>query len=87
MELNEYIIYEIMKLESDKSVSLFNSLALLNNKVKIDLLQDEKFNLYYQAKIKDILKSDLDADNIISLRNSGWELSDNKEYIVKFLEK
>lgn len=87
MELNEYIIYEIMKLESDKSVSLFNSLALLNNKVKVDLLQDEKFNLYYQAKIKDILKSDLDADNIISLRNSGWELSDNKEYIVKFLEK
>ena len=76
-----------MKLESDKSVSLFNSLALLNNKVKVDLLQDEKFNLYYQAKIKDILKSDLDADNIISLRNSGWELSDNKEYIVKFLEK
>lgn len=87
MELNEYIIYEIMKLESDKSVSLFNSLALLNNKVKVDLLQDEKFNLYYQAKIKDILKSDLDADNIINLRNSGWELSDNKEYIVKFLEK
>ena len=47
MELNEYIIYEIMKLDSDKSTSLFNSLGLLNSKIKVDLLHDEKYNLYY----------------------------------------
>lgn len=86
MELNEYIIYEIMKLDSDKSTSLFNSLGLLNSKIKVDLLHDEKYNLYYRANIKDILNSDFDADNIIYIRNGGWELSEDKKYIVKFLE-
>lgn len=85
MDLNEYIVYEIMKLESDNSTSLFNSLNILEGKVKVDLLSDEKHKLYYQANIKDILKTDIDADKIIQLRNGGWELSDNKKHIVKFL--
>ena len=37
MELNEYIIYEIMKLESDDSTSLMNGISKLGN-LKIDLL-------------------------------------------------
>lgn len=84
MELNEYIIYEIMKLESDGSTSLFNSLNILNGKVKVYLLHDENNNLFYQANIKDILKSDLDADKIILLRNGGWEISSDNKNIVKF---
>lgn len=84
MELNEYIIYEIMKLESDGSTSLFNSLNILNGKVKVDLLHDENNKLFYQANIKDILKSDLDADKIILLRNGGWEISGDNKNIVKF---
>ena len=36
-------------------------------------------------KIEDILKSDLEAEDIIYLRNGGWELSEDKKYIVKFL--
>lgn len=85
MELNEYIIYEIMKLESDGSTSLFNSLKMLNEKVKVDLLSDEKYKLYYQAKLSDVLKSDIDADEIIYLRNGGWELSENKEFLIKYI--
>lgn len=85
MELNEYIIYEIFKLDSDNSTSLFNSLNIFNGKVKVDLLHDEKNNLFYQAKIKDILKSDLDGEQLISIRNGGWELSEDKENVVKFL--
>lgn len=85
MELNEYIIYEIMKLESDGSTSLFNSLKILNENVKVDLLIDEKYKLYYQASLSDILKSDLDADEIIYLRNGGWELSEDKKFFVKYI--
>lgn len=85
MDLNKYILYEIMKVDSDGSTSLFNSLRVLNGKVKVDLLSDEKHSLYYQANISDILKSDLDTEDIIYLRNGGWELSENKEFIVKYI--
>ena len=84
MELNEYIIYEIMKLESDNSTSLFNSLRVFGD-IKVDLLHDENNVLFYQVKISDILKNKLTTDDIFYLRNGGWELSENKEYIVKFL--
>lgn len=84
MELNEYIIYEIMNLESDGSTSLINGLSKLGN-IKVDLLYTEEYKLYYQAKLEDILKSDLDGEDIIYLRNGGWELSKDKKYIVKFL--
>ena len=84
MELNEYIIYEIMKLDSDGSTSLFNSLRVFGD-IKVDLLHDENNVLFYQAKISDILKNKLTTDDMIYLRNGGWELSENKEYIVKFL--
>ena len=84
MELNEYIIYEIMKLESDYSTSLINGISKLGN-LKIDLLYTKEYNLFYQVKIEDILKSDLEAEDIIYLRNGGWELSEDKKYIVKFL--
>ena len=85
MDLNQYILYEIMKVDSDNSTSLFNSLRILNNKVKVDLLSNENYSLFYQAKISDILKSDLDTEDIIYLRNGGWELSENKEFIVKYI--
>lgn len=85
MDLNKYILYEIMKVDSDSSTSLFNSLRVLNGKVKVDLLSDEKHSLYYQANISDILKSDLDTEDIIYLRNGGWGLSENKEFIVKYI--
>ena len=85
MELNKYIIYEIMKLDSDNSTSLMNGINVLNEKVKVDLLSSIDYKIYYQASIDDILKSDIDADTIIYLRNGGWELSEDKKYIVKFL--
>ena len=84
MELNEYIIYEIMKLESDNSTSLFNSLRVFGD-IKVDLLHDENNVLFYQVKISDILKNKLTTDDIFYLRNGGWELSEDKKYIVKFL--
>jgi hypothetical protein len=84
MELNEYIIYEIMKLESDDSTSLMNGLNKLKD-IKVDLLQTEDYKLFYQTSIKDILNTDLDGEDIIYLRNGGWELSEDKKYIVKFL--
>ena len=84
MELNEYIIYEIMKLDSDNSTSLFNSLRVFGD-IKVDLLHDENNVIFYQVKISDIIKNKLTTDDMIYLRNGGWELSENKEYIVKFL--
>lgn len=84
--MNEYIIYEIMNIESDDSSSLFNVLNLLNSKVNVDLLTNEKNEIFYNVNLSDILKSDLTMEDILYVRNGGWELSNDKKNIVKFLK-
>lgn len=87
MEINnEYLLYEFFKIESDGSTSLFNALNVISrNGITVDLLQDEQHNLYYEMDVKDVLKSDIESDDILYIRNGGWELSENKKKIVKFL--
>ena len=71
MELNEYIIYEIMKLESDDSTSLINGISKLGN-LKIDL------SLEYRTHLFGIVNGAvfLDAGNIWNTSNvtSGDEV-------------
>ena len=86
IKMNEYIIYEIMNIESDDSSSLFNVLNLLNSKVNVDLLTNEKNEIFYNVNLSDILKSDLTMEDILYVRNGGWELSNDKKNIVKFLK-
>lgn len=87
MELNEYIIAEILSLDCDNSLSLSNALSILMSKykLKVDLLLNDKYVPYYSVSIKDILSSDIDGEDLINIRNNGWELSSDKKYIVKFL--
>lgn len=87
MELNEYVIAEIMKLECDNSLSTSNALAILITKynINVELLMNEKYVPYYNVLVSDILKSNITAEDLINLRNNNWELSSDNKYIVKFL--
>jgi len=85
MDLNKYIVYEIMNLPIDNSVSLMVAIKILESKVKVNLLMDKDYRPYYSVNIDEILKTDITPENLIEIRNNGWCLSEDKEYIVKFL--
>lgn len=84
--VSTYILDEIMKLPSDNSTMLMQSLHLLKS-FKIELITNEKFDILYRVKVDDITNSDLENDTLLEIRNGGWEYDSNKEYIVKKIEK
>ena len=85
LKVDRYIIEEIMKLECDNSVGHFNSFNLLNSKSFVELINGSDNNLFYRCSIDDIINSDISAEELILIRNGGWELSKNKEFIVKYI--
>ena len=85
LKVDRYIIEEIMKLECDNSVSHFNSFNLLNSKSFVELINGSDNNLFYRSSIDDIINSDISAEELILIRNGGWELDDSKQFLVKKL--
>ena len=87
MELNEYIIAEILSLDCDNSCSLSNALSILMSKykLKVGLLLNDDFVPYYCVSVNDILSINIDGEDLINIRNNGWELSSDKKNIIKLL--
>lgn len=89
MTLNLYILQEIMKIdiEDSQALSNLNSFALLQKYVTVNVVNDENYDISYQASVDDILKSSIDPMELITLRHSGWELSEDNKFLYKFLTK
>ena len=89
MTLNLYILQEIMKIdiEDSQALSNLNSFALLQKHVTVNVVNDENYDISYQASVDDILKSSIDPMELITLRHSGWELSEDNKFLYKFLTK
>lgn len=89
MILNLYILQEIMKvdIEDSQALSNLNSFALLQKYVTVNVVNDENYDISYQASVDDILKSSIDPMELITLRHSGWELSEDNKFLYKFLTK
>lgn len=81
--MNKIILEEIMKLPQTEEFGLMCSISILSKYGTVDILQDDKHNLYYQIKVSDILLSDITAEDLMNVRNSGWELSDDKKCLIK----
>lgn len=81
--MTKYEIYEVMKLPSDDSVSLINSLNILMKNVEVKLLNNSKNELYYKIDINDIILSKLTIDDLIKVRNGNWILTQDKKNIIK----
>lgn len=80
--VNRYILDELMKIDSDNSTSIFESLDILRD-FKVELISDEKYDIIYRVKLSDILDSSFDNSTLLKLRNGGWSYDDNKEYLIK----
>ena len=88
MELNEYLINDLFSLENDNSVSLTNALSVLINDyhINVELLMNDDYEPYYVINVEDVIKSNMAMEDLLYIRNNGWELSSDKKYIVKFLK-
>jgi hypothetical protein len=87
-ELNEYLIRDLLSLENDNSVSLTNALSVLINDyhINVELLMNDDYEPYYVVNVEDVIKSNMAMEDLLYIRNNGWELSSDRKYIVKFLK-
>lgn len=87
-ELNEYLIRDLLSLENDNSVSLTNALSVLINDyhINVELLMNDDYEPYYIINVEDVIKSNMAMEDLLYIRNNGWELSSDRKYIVKFLK-
>jgi hypothetical protein len=51
----------------------------------VELINDNDNNLSYQANVNDILESSISIEELITLRQSGWELSEDEKIVFKHL--
>ena len=84
MGINIYILQEIMKLDIDveNAYSQLNSFALLQKYVSCDLINNEDNDVQFQASVNDVLNSQIDPSELLTLRHSGWELTQDNKYLI-----
>lgn len=79
------LIEEIMNLPIEKEVSLLNTIKILNRYGDVQLLNNESYNLYYICDIKAIMASGITPEQLITVRNGGWILSNDKKALIKYI--
>lgn len=85
-ENSKYVVDEIFKESkgNEEEISLINSLINMqkfSNDIK--LLNDEEYNVYYQVEFDPILRNGIEEADLFKLFCQGWNLSDNKKYLIK----
>lgn len=85
--MNQYILDEVMNLEKGNEMSVLNSYMLMQKLIgNVQLINDEKNVLSYQVDVEEIIDSSIEAEDLIKLRTEGgWEYSEDKTKLIKFL--
>jgi hypothetical protein len=47
---------------------------------------NDNYEPYYVVNVEDVIKSNMTMEDLLYIRNNGWELSNNCKNIVKFLK-
>ena len=47
---------------------------------------NDNYEPYYVINVEDVIKSNMAMEDLLYIRNNGWELSSDRKYIVKFLK-
>ena len=79
------LIEEIMRLPIEKEVSLLNTIKILNRCGDVQLLNNESFDLYYLCDIKSLMTSMITPEELITVRNGGWSLTEDKKSLIKYI--
>jgi hypothetical protein len=84
--INEYLFNEIMSIPSEKTISLGLSINKMYQFCKdIKILQDDKFNVYYQVDAKIIKEKVDDPSDLMELNQGGWVLSEDKNFLKFYI--
>lgn len=84
--INEYMFNEIMSIPSEKTISLGLSINKMYQYCKdIKILQDDKYNIYYQVDANIIKEKVDDLSELMELNQGGWVLSENKKFLVFYI--
>lgn len=84
--INEYMFNEIMSIPSEKTISLGLSINKMYQYCKdIKILQDDKYNIYYQVDANLIKEKVDDLSELMELNQGGWVLSENKKFLVFYI--
>ena len=84
--VNEYLFNEIMSIPSEKTISLGLSINKMYQFCKdIKILQDDKFNVYYQVDAKVIKEKVDDPSDLMELNQGGWVLSEDKNFLKFYI--
>ena len=84
--INEYLFNEIMSIPSEKTISLGLSINKMYQFCKdIKILQDDKFNVYYQVDAKVIKEKVDDPSDLMELNQGGWVLSEDKKFLIFYI--
>jgi hypothetical protein len=77
---------EIMSLDGEKDCSLVLALDRMSKYTKnIQLLTTEKHDVFYRVDANTIRNANLENDELLSLNQGGWRLSENKEFIEYYI--
>ncbi len=77
---------EIINGDSTNQASFLAALKMLQENVLVILKTNEKDELYYVAKVDDILESNITKSQLEYIRDNGWKLTENSDFIIKFLD-
>lgn len=84
--VNEYMFNEIMSMPSVKNCSLIIALDKMAEYDKnIKLLTTEKHEVFYQVNADTIRKMDINNEDLLTLNQSGWVLSENKKFLEYYI--
>ena len=66
-----------------EDVGTMRTLSILSKHVNAQLLMDEQYNLYYEASLEDILKSNITEAELLEVRQGGWKLDIENNCLIK----
>lgn len=83
--MEKLLLDEMMKMNKSSDLEgIGNSMRIMAKYAPIELINDDKYNLFYECKLDDVLKSDVDEETMIQMvTQCGWEYSDDKTKLIR----
>lgn len=83
--MDKFLFNEIIRgVPQDEELKLNGyTLPLIGKYARISVQLLDEGHMYYHVNKKELLESDIQADELMELRTQGWELSEDEESVIK----
>lgn len=77
------VIEEWDNLPKSNTLSIINSVRMMQEFAQVRLINTEKNELIYQVRLDDIYNSKMTFEDLIEIREGGWELDRENNFLIK----